>query len=82
MIAWSTPEESPGLAGDVDGVGGSAYAYTTGRPYVLVAGQVELDAPDLAEVLQWPEDPATRVPSSCMNSPMWWDLTMWMIRPS
>lgn len=55
LIAWSTPEESPGLAGNVDGLGGSAYAYTTGRPYVLVAGQVELDAPDLAEALQWPE---------------------------
>jgi hypothetical protein len=55
LIAWSTPRESPGLAGDVDGLGGSSYAYITGRPYVLVAGQVELDAPDLAEMLHWPD---------------------------
>ncbi|CAH0206689.1 hypothetical protein SRABI83_02038 [Arthrobacter sp. Bi83] len=58
LIGWSTPEESPDLAGDVDGLGGSGYAYTPGRPYVLVAGQVELDAPDLTEMLQWPDGSA------------------------
>lgn len=55
LIAWSTPQESPDLAGDVDGLGGSAYAYAPDRPYVLVAGQVELDAPDFAEMLRWPD---------------------------
>jgi hypothetical protein len=55
LIAWSNPEESPGLAGDVDGLGGSGYAYMEGQPYVLVAGQVALDAPDFAEILQWPD---------------------------
>lgn len=58
LIAWSTPEESPGLAGDVDGLGGSAYAYTPGQPYVLVAGQVELDAPDFKEALGWTDGQA------------------------
>ena len=58
LIAWSTPQESPDLAGDVNGLGGSGYAYTPGRPYVLVAGQVELDAPDFAEMLRWPDGSA------------------------
>lgn len=53
LIAWSTPAESPDLAGDVDGLGGSGYAYTEGKPYVLEAGQVALDAPDFADILQW-----------------------------
>ncbi|MFE4833450.1 peptidase [Arthrobacter sp. NPDC056691] len=55
LIAWSNPAESPDLAGDVDGLGGSGYAYVEGQPYVLVAGQVALDAPDFADILQWPD---------------------------
>ncbi|HKS00587.1 MAG TPA: peptidase [Arthrobacter sp.] len=55
LIAWSTPAESPDLAGDVDGLGGSGYAYVEGQPYVLVAGQVALDAPDFADILRWPD---------------------------
>jgi hypothetical protein len=51
LIAWSTPEESPGLAGNIAGLGGSAYAYTPGHPYVYVAGQVNLDAPALAPLM-------------------------------
>jgi hypothetical protein len=55
LIAWSNPAETPDLAGDVDGLGGSGYAYMEGQPYVLVAGQVALDAPDFAGILQWPD---------------------------
>lgn len=58
LIAWSNPEESPGLAGNVAGLGGSGYAQTPGHPIVLVAGQVKLDAPALTDILQRPEGPA------------------------
>jgi hypothetical protein len=51
LIAWSTPEESPDLMGKVAGTGGSSYAHIPGEPYVLVAGQVTLDAPGLQEIL-------------------------------
>ncbi|WP_320536567.1 matrixin family metalloprotease [Pseudarthrobacter sp. IC2-21] len=51
LIAWSTPEESPDLIGKVAGTGGSSYAHIPGEPYVLVAGQVTLDAPGLQEIL-------------------------------
>jgi hypothetical protein len=54
LIAWSGPEESPGLAGNIAGLGGSGYAHTPGHPYVLVAGQVRLDAQTLSEIMQWP----------------------------
>lgn len=54
LIAWSTPEESPGLAGNIVGLGGSAYAHAPGHPYIYVAGQVNLDAPALAPLMgQW-----------------------------
>ncbi|WP_457947514.1 matrixin family metalloprotease [Pseudarthrobacter sp. alpha12b] len=62
LIAWSTPEESPALAGDVAGLGGSGYAQATGQPLlplVLAAGQVRLDAPDLADIVaSRPDGPA------------------------
>ena len=51
LIAWSTPEETPGLTGDVAGLGGSSYAEAAGQPLVLTAGQVSLDAPDLAGII-------------------------------
>lgn len=55
LIAWSTADETPGLAGSVAGLGGSAYAHTPGAPYMYVAGQVMLDAPDLTEVMTRPD---------------------------
>lgn len=58
LIAWSNPEESPGLAGNVAGLGGSSMVNAFGSPYVLVAGQVRLDAPTLSDILQWPEGSA------------------------
>ncbi len=58
LITWSTPEETPGLAGDVAGLGGSAFAHVPGHPYVYVAGQVKLDAPALAPLLAHRQGPA------------------------
>ncbi|MFB0835074.1 matrixin family metalloprotease [Arthrobacter halodurans] len=54
LIAWSTPEHNPELAGDIAGMGGSSYTSTAGSPWVFVAGQVELDAPDLADLMDHP----------------------------
>lgn len=54
LIAWSDPAEVPDLAGNVVGLGGSTARQAPGHPFVYVTGQVSLDAPDLAEVLQHP----------------------------
>lgn len=58
LITWSTPEESPDLAGNVAGTGGSSSIQRQGSPYVYVSGQITLDAPDLAETLALPDGPA------------------------
>ncbi|GER22791.1 hypothetical protein NCCP1664_12880 [Zafaria cholistanensis] len=57
LIAWSSPAESPRLAGDVAGLGGSSTVRETGTPYVRVNGQIDLDGPDLAEILVEPYGP-------------------------
>ncbi|WP_285243319.1 matrixin family metalloprotease [Pseudarthrobacter sp. fls2-241-R2A-127] len=67
LIAWSTPAESPRLAGNVAGDGGSGYAQVTGQPLVLVAGQVRLDAPDLAGILASRPDGAAQVRAVIMH---------------
>lgn len=54
LISWTSPAEIPGLAGDVVGLGGSSYGHSPGNPYVYVAGQAQLDAPDITETLQQP----------------------------
>lgn len=58
LIAWSTPEEAPDLAGRIAGTGGSASIQIPGEPYVYISGQVQLDAPDLTETLSFPNGPA------------------------
>jgi hypothetical protein len=58
LIAWSTPEEAPDLAGTIAGTGGSASIQMPGEPYVYVTGQVQLDAPALTETLAFPDGPA------------------------
>ena len=58
LIAWSTPENAPDLAGKVAGIGGSNSIQIPGKPYVYVTGQVQLDAPDLAETLTFANGPA------------------------
>lgn len=54
LLSWSNPSETPALAGDVAGLGGSEYAHVPGHPFVYVAGQVKLDAQALAPVLGYP----------------------------
>ncbi|MBT2512567.1 matrixin family metalloprotease [Arthrobacter sp. ISL-30] len=58
LITWSTPTEVPGLKGEVVGLGGSGYVQMPGQPLVLIAGQVKLDAPTLAEIMESPGGPA------------------------
>ena len=43
LVTWATPEEVPGLADTVAGLGGSS-AYQAGGPWVYVTGQVAIDA--------------------------------------
>ncbi|MFI7581090.1 peptidase [Kocuria kalidii] len=54
LITWSDETEVPGLAGDVVGLGGSTARQAPGQPFVYVTGQVALDAPGLAQVLDRP----------------------------
>ncbi|QDG91017.1 matrixin family metalloprotease [Pseudarthrobacter sp. NIBRBAC000502770] len=67
LIAWSTPVETPGLAGNVAGLGGSAYVEVAGHPLVLEAGQVRLDAPDLAGIIAGRPDGAAEVRAIIMH---------------
>ncbi|WP_051640367.1 matrixin family metalloprotease [Cellulomonas sp. URHE0023] len=53
LVAWSTPEETPELAGDTIGIGGSAPVTQTGQS-VYVTGSVTLDAPGMSELLATP----------------------------
>lgn len=57
LIAWSDPEEVPGLAGDVAGLGGSS-SLVTGSEAVYVTGGIDLDGPDLAMVVSRPDGEA------------------------
>lgn len=54
LVAWTDPTQDADLAGDVAGLAGSvAYGLGDG-PLVYVSGQVELDGPQLAELLDQP----------------------------
>jgi hypothetical protein len=59
LVSWSDEAETPELAGDVVGLGGSisvrGAAFSKAR---YVTGSVELDAPDLAHVLEGPDGEA------------------------
>ncbi|MDP9985899.1 hypothetical protein J2S98_001044 [Arthrobacter oryzae] len=67
LIAWSTPTETPDLAGNVAGLGGSGYAEAVGQPLVLAAGQISLDAPDLAGIMASRADGAAEVRAIIMH---------------
>ncbi|SDQ25850.1 matrixin family metalloprotease [Arthrobacter crystallopoietes] len=54
LIAWSTPADNPDLDGDTIGLGGSSPVGLEGETMVYVTGQVELDGPQMREVLQYP----------------------------
>lgn len=52
LIAWSTGQEMPGLAGDVAGIGGSAAVPgADGSGLWLAAGRLALDSEDLGRML-------------------------------
>lgn len=57
LITWSSPTETPRLAGDVAGQGRSTGAKERGTPYIRVSGQIELDGPELSEILVEPYGP-------------------------
>ena len=54
LIAWTTPEQVPDLAGNVVGVAGSVAEGVGGSTMRYVSGTVYLDAADLAGILQRP----------------------------
>lgn len=55
LVAWTDPEQVPGLEGDVAGLGGStAVEVPTVNRAWLRTGQVALDSPDLTEILARP----------------------------
>lgn len=58
LIAWSTPEHSPELAGRIAGTGGSASFQVPGEPYVYITGTLLLDGPGLGETLGFPNGTA------------------------
>lgn len=52
LIAWTTPGEVPELAGSVAGRGGSLAIRAGNKSPVYVTGKVELDGPQMAEILR------------------------------
>jgi hypothetical protein len=53
LVAWTTPDRIPGLEGDVAGLGGSTEVHGGGDLRArYVSGQVALDAPQLADILE------------------------------
>lgn len=63
LIAWTTPDTSPKLKGQVIGTGGSTHYSFDGGPKTFVTGSLDLDAPQIAGELERPEgsDYATAV---------------------
>lgn len=53
LVAWSDPEETPALSGDVAGIGGSTAMTRDGRAW-WVSGAVTLDGPALTQTLAQP----------------------------
>lgn len=54
LVAWTTPEQDPGLAGDTVGLGGGGSLTIDGMAR-YVTGQVTLDAPQMTEILTRPD---------------------------
>ncbi|RYU11028.1 matrixin family metalloprotease [Nocardioides iriomotensis] len=57
LVAWTTPEADPGLAGDTVGLGGGISVALDGVTR-YVSGQVTLDTPQLEEMLALPDGEA------------------------
>jgi hypothetical protein len=56
LVGWQTEEENPALAGDVVGEAASTPVSLGDGPRVLVTGTVSLDATELPELLEDPDD--------------------------
>ncbi|MDI2036745.1 matrixin family metalloprotease [Paenarthrobacter nitroguajacolicus] len=54
LISWTTPEVAPALQGTVIGTGGSTTYSLDKRPMSYVTGSLELDTPQVAELLSDP----------------------------
>lgn len=54
LVAWTTPEETPAVAGGVVGRGGSIVFGIGKLPEVYVTGGIVLDAPQMAQILGTP----------------------------
>lgn len=52
LIAWSDPEEHPGLAGSVAGLGGSQRIEVSPKRVVYVTGDVTLDGPAISQIMR------------------------------
>ena len=52
LVGWRTPEQLPALAGDVAGLGGSAWAAPADGTRVYVSGNVTLDGPEFASLVE------------------------------
>lgn len=55
LIAWTTPDTSPELAGKVIGTGGSTHFSFDGGPKTFVTGSLDLDAPQITDELRRPD---------------------------
>jgi len=55
LMSWVTPNENPDFAADVTGEGGSSYVGLPNRPSAYVTGAVQLDAGQIASILQRPD---------------------------
>lgn len=51
LVAWSDPAETPRLADQVAGLGGSSSLPVSEKEHVYVSGEVTLDGPQLREIL-------------------------------
>lgn len=60
LFTWSDEVETPGLAGDVAGTGGSASVTVDGRA-VYVTGEVTLDTAELAPLVESPNGTAVAI---------------------
>jgi predicted Zn-dependent protease len=54
-MSWVTPNENPDFAADVTGEGGSSYVALPNRSSAYVTGAVQLDAVQIASILQRPD---------------------------
>jgi hypothetical protein len=59
LVTWSDPDEVPQLAGDVEGLGGSAWVSGDFGEMHFVNGQVSLDAAGFRDILSRPGGVAT-----------------------